>query len=173
MEEAFKQLVRDCIDSMPDRYRVVIILRYVEEMSLSEIATAIGVSLGTVKSRLSRAEAWLETHPVCRALAKECGWIVELIHELRCDVATEPTTVVRITFRLAKAACVTIRVLRKRKLMRRLADCVPHSAGAVGYCWDGTPERAAVVRPGQYTITVGATDLRGNEQKPLHVAVNL
>jgi RNA polymerase sigma-70 factor, ECF subfamily len=40
---------------LPAKQRAVFLLRFVEEMTLEEIATAMGVRTGTVKSHLSRA----------------------------------------------------------------------------------------------------------------------
>ncbi len=47
--------VRDAVSTLPGVYRDVIVLRYYEHMSYAEIADIAGCSLGTVKSRLSRA----------------------------------------------------------------------------------------------------------------------
>lgn len=41
--------------ALPERQRAVFVLRHYEEMSLEEIAAALGLSLGTVKSSLHRA----------------------------------------------------------------------------------------------------------------------
>jgi len=54
------QVLRGCIDALPVEYREVVILRELEELSYKEIATAIGIALGTVMSRLNRARARLE-----------------------------------------------------------------------------------------------------------------
>jgi RNA polymerase sigma factor (sigma-70 family) len=45
----------DAIDSLPRRQRIVIVLRYYEDLSEFEIAEALGCRLGTVKSLASRA----------------------------------------------------------------------------------------------------------------------
>jgi RNA polymerase sigma-70 factor (ECF subfamily) len=47
--------IQRAIDSLPPMYRAVILLRIKEEMSYEEIAEALGVSIGTVMSRLARA----------------------------------------------------------------------------------------------------------------------
>lgn len=49
------ECVRRVIESLPEEQRMCVILRYYDEMSLQEIADTLEVSLGTVKSRLSRA----------------------------------------------------------------------------------------------------------------------
>lgn len=43
------------VEGLSERQRTVFVLRYVEEMELSEIAEATGLSEGTVKAHLSRA----------------------------------------------------------------------------------------------------------------------
>jgi RNA polymerase sigma-70 factor, ECF subfamily len=53
--QADQQLVRDALDRLPVPYREVILLCDMEEMSYQEIADAIGIPIGTVMSRLSRA----------------------------------------------------------------------------------------------------------------------
>jgi RNA polymerase sigma-70 factor (sigma-E family) len=51
-------LVR-ALDRLPQRMRTAVMLRYFEDMTEAEIATVLGVSLGTVKSTVSRAVARL------------------------------------------------------------------------------------------------------------------
>ncbi|WP_344972865.1 SigE family RNA polymerase sigma factor [Streptosporangium fragile] len=51
--------VEQALDRLPTRMRAAIMLRYYEDMTESEIATALGVSVGTVKSTVSRAMAKL------------------------------------------------------------------------------------------------------------------
>jgi RNA polymerase sigma-70 factor (ECF subfamily) len=43
------------VASLPDRARMMVVLRYQEEMEPGEIAEVLGVPLGTVKSSLHRA----------------------------------------------------------------------------------------------------------------------
>jgi RNA polymerase sigma-70 factor (sigma-E family) len=51
--------VRRALDRLPRRMRAAVVLRYYEGMSEPEIADALGVSRGTVKSTVSRAVAKL------------------------------------------------------------------------------------------------------------------
>ena len=48
-------LIRRAIDSLPPAQKMVVVLRDLEELSYEDIANITGYSLGTVKSRLSRA----------------------------------------------------------------------------------------------------------------------
>ncbi|WP_151083274.1 SigE family RNA polymerase sigma factor [Nocardioides cynanchi] len=49
----------DLVQTLPRKARAVVVLRYYEEMSESETADALGISVGTVKSQTSRALATL------------------------------------------------------------------------------------------------------------------
>lgn len=56
-----QDMVRRALDRLPERMRAAVVLRYYEDMSEPEIADALGVSRGTVKSTVSRAVAKLRT----------------------------------------------------------------------------------------------------------------
>jgi RNA polymerase sigma-70 factor (ECF subfamily) len=56
---AFREDLRAALDDLPDAYRVAFVLREGEELSYEEIATMLGVPIGTVRSRISRARAAL------------------------------------------------------------------------------------------------------------------
>ncbi|MCK6460914.1 MAG: sigma-70 family RNA polymerase sigma factor, partial [Planctomycetes bacterium] len=60
-----RRLVRAAIDELPVRYREVLALRELEGLSYDEVAQVLGISIGTVESRLHRARARLK-----RKLAK-------------------------------------------------------------------------------------------------------
>jgi RNA polymerase sigma-70 factor (sigma-E family) len=51
--------VRRALDRLPSRMRAAVVLRYCEDMSEAEVAQALGISQGTVKSTVSRAVAKL------------------------------------------------------------------------------------------------------------------
>lgn len=51
--------VLDAVDQLPPRQREVLVLRYWSDLSEAEIADALGISKGTVKSQASRAMATL------------------------------------------------------------------------------------------------------------------
>ena len=49
----------EIVQTLPRRARAVVVLRYYEDLSEAEIADALGISVGTVKSQASRALATL------------------------------------------------------------------------------------------------------------------
>ena len=51
--------LRRAIDRLPQRMRAAVMLRYYEDMTEAEVAEVLGVSVGTVKSTVSRAVAKL------------------------------------------------------------------------------------------------------------------
>jgi len=52
--------VQRAISQLSPKLRVILALRYLEDMSYEELAATLGLSLGTVKSRLARAHLALE-----------------------------------------------------------------------------------------------------------------
>ncbi|MFN7209260.1 MAG: RNA polymerase sigma factor [Aggregatilineales bacterium] len=55
MRQALSEAIQDCLNALPPSFRTVAILRDMQDFSYDEIALALNLSLGTVKSRLSRA----------------------------------------------------------------------------------------------------------------------
>ena len=53
------ELVQRAVDRLPRRMRAAVMLRYYHDMSEPEVAAALGVSVGTVKSTVARAVAKL------------------------------------------------------------------------------------------------------------------
>ena len=54
------RIVRSAEQSLSDKYRLPVLLFYMEELSLSEIASVLRLPEGTVKSRLHRAKRILQ-----------------------------------------------------------------------------------------------------------------
>ena len=54
------QEVRRAVQSLPDKYRIVTLMFYMEELSMEEIGEALSIPVGTVKSRLHKAKRMLQ-----------------------------------------------------------------------------------------------------------------
>ena len=54
-----RQAIRAAIDALPEHHRAVIVLREMDGMSYQDIAQAMGLTEGTVKSRINRARGRL------------------------------------------------------------------------------------------------------------------
>lgn len=52
--------VRSAVNALPDKYRMPVLLFYMEELKISEIARILKLPQGTVKSRLYKAKKVLE-----------------------------------------------------------------------------------------------------------------
>ena len=54
--KADSEAIRNAIAELPEYYRVVVVFRYFEDMSVPEIAKVLGIPEGTVKFRLHKAK---------------------------------------------------------------------------------------------------------------------
>ena len=52
--------IHEAIQSLPDHFREVVILRDIQELSYEEVSSIVEVPLGTVKSRINRARLQLQ-----------------------------------------------------------------------------------------------------------------
>ena len=78
-----RRLLEVSVDSLPDAYRVVFMLRHVEELSTAEAAEALSIGEENVKVRLHRARALLQ-----RTLYERAGVEAKHLFEFgagRCD----------------------------------------------------------------------------------------
>ena len=60
IEDERRRAVGRAISSLPEKYRTVVILRDIEGKSYEEISEVLGLSDGTVKSRINRARNLLK-----------------------------------------------------------------------------------------------------------------
>jgi RNA polymerase sigma-70 factor (sigma-E family) len=62
-QQAQREVLMRAISRLPPRQRAMVVLRYYEDMSEAQTAEALGVSVGTVKSAVSRALGKLRDDP--------------------------------------------------------------------------------------------------------------
>ena len=58
-DEEFRRAVRAAVLELPEQYRVVVTLFYLEERSYKEVVATLGIPMGTLKTHLHRARALL------------------------------------------------------------------------------------------------------------------
>ncbi len=68
LDEELRRVTREVLETLPEKYRTILILREYEDLSYTDMAAVLQCSLGTVESRLFRArqrfkEAIERVHP--------------------------------------------------------------------------------------------------------------
>ena len=61
LQSAQRKLVNQALEELPVRYREVLVMRELEELTYKEIAQVAGIPIGTVMSRLARGRDLLKT----------------------------------------------------------------------------------------------------------------
>jgi len=70
-DKEFRRLVRAALDDLSGEHRAVLVLRDIEGYSYEEVSQMLGCSMGTVKSRLSRAREMMRRRMT--ELVREAG----------------------------------------------------------------------------------------------------
>jgi RNA polymerase sigma-70 factor (ECF subfamily) len=78
-DEELRVIIDDALASLPPKYREAFVLRYIDELSIKEIATLIGESVAATKSRVLRARLALRDF-LSRAFEDRYGQEVSGIH---------------------------------------------------------------------------------------------
>ena len=82
-DQELRAALEESVDSLPEHYRTVFVLRALEEMSVAETAEALGIQEETVKTRFFRARALLQQSLMERADATATRAFE--FHLSRCD----------------------------------------------------------------------------------------
>jgi RNA polymerase sigma-70 factor (ECF subfamily) len=53
------EIIENAIADLPEKYRIVLLLRDIEQLPQDEISSILGISVGAVKSRLHRARLFV------------------------------------------------------------------------------------------------------------------
>ncbi|GII93959.1 SigE family RNA polymerase sigma factor [Sinosporangium siamense] len=73
LPSGFEQTMWEALAGLPRKQRAVVVLRYYEDLSDEEIASALGISRGTVRSQVSRALDKLRSAPPASGLSVAGG----------------------------------------------------------------------------------------------------
>jgi RNA polymerase sigma-70 factor (ECF subfamily) len=65
-EEVERSTILEVLETMPEHYRSVMVLADIEEMSYKEVSDSLGLPVGTVMSRLSRARSFFRERYLAR-----------------------------------------------------------------------------------------------------------
>lgn len=72
------ETIQSILDKLPERYKTVLILHYMEDCSYQEIAEMLAVPIGTVMSRLSRAKQMMKKALLRSTIKEPRGKVVRL-----------------------------------------------------------------------------------------------
>ncbi len=65
LQKELQARVREAVDSLAEKYRITVLLYYMEEMNAAQIAQILKVPVGTIKSRLFQARKLLKQKLEC------------------------------------------------------------------------------------------------------------
>jgi len=88
------------VDRLPDRYRIPVILSYLEGKTNEEVAELLQWPVGTVKGRLSRARELLRARLGRRGLALSTAFVVAALSDDTASAGVVPTELVERTVQL-------------------------------------------------------------------------
>jgi RNA polymerase sigma-70 factor (sigma-E family) len=66
-ERDLQDVMQQALDRLPRQMRAAVMLRYLDDMTEPQVAAALGITVGTVKSTVARAVAKLRADEVLRA----------------------------------------------------------------------------------------------------------
>ena len=89
------------VDRLPDRYRLPVILSYLEGKTNEEVAELLHWPVGTVKGRLSRARDLLRARLIRRGLTLSAAFLVTSLSKGTVFAEVVPTGMIERTTRLA------------------------------------------------------------------------
>jgi len=96
-----RPVLHDEIDRLPDKYRLPVILSYLEGKTNEEVAELLEWPVGTVKGRLSRARDLLRSRLMRRGLTLSAFFLLTALSQGRVFAEMVPADLVKQTVRLA------------------------------------------------------------------------
>ena len=96
-----RPVLHEEVNRLPDKYRIPVILSYLEGKTNEEVAEQLRWPVGTVKGRLSRARDLLRSRLTRRGLALSAAFLMTALSRGRVFAESVPADLVRRTVRLA------------------------------------------------------------------------
>ena len=96
-----RPVLHEEVDRLPDKYRIPVILSYLEGKTNEEVAAQLQWPVGTVKGRLSRARDLLRSRLTRRGLALSAAFLMTALSRGRVFAELVPAELVRKTVKLA------------------------------------------------------------------------
>ncbi|MGP0064766.1 MAG: RNA polymerase sigma factor [Isosphaeraceae bacterium] len=96
-----RPVLHEEINRLPDKYRIPVILSYLEGKTNEEVAEQLRWPLGTVKGRLSRARDLLRSRLTRRGLALSAAFLLTTLSRGRTFAESVPTDLIQKAGRLA------------------------------------------------------------------------
>jgi RNA polymerase sigma factor (sigma-70 family) len=97
-----RPVLHDEVDKLPDKYRLPVILCYLEGKTNEEVAALLRWPVGTVKGRLSRARDLLRSRLVRRGLSLSAAFLLTALSQGRVFAEIVPAELVTNTVSLAR-----------------------------------------------------------------------
>jgi RNA polymerase sigma factor (sigma-70 family) len=90
------------VNRLPDKYRLPVILSYLEGKTNEEVAELLNWPVGTVKGRLSRARGLLKSRLMRRGLCLSAAFLMAALDQRRVFAEVVPVELVKETVRMAR-----------------------------------------------------------------------
>jgi RNA polymerase sigma factor (sigma-70 family) len=97
-----RPVLHDEVDKLPEKYRLPVILCYLEGKTNEEVAEMLHWPVGTVKGRLSRARDLLRSRLVRRGLSLSAAFLLTTLSQGRVFAEVVPAELVKTTVQLAR-----------------------------------------------------------------------
>ncbi|VTR92038.1 sigma-70 family rna polymerase sigma factor : RNA polymerase sigma factor, sigma-70 family OS=Singulisphaera acidiphila (strain ATCC BAA-1392 / DSM 18658 / VKM B-2454 / MOB10) GN=Sinac_5058 PE=4 SV=1: Sigma70_r2: Sigma70_r4_2: CarboxypepD_reg [Gemmata massiliana] len=175
------------LDKLPDRYRLPLLLCYLEGKTRDEAAVALKVTVGTVKGRLERGREMLRTRLARRGVALSVGLLAAAagapVGASNSSAVTAVLDAVRGSAR--PRALGLAREVTASSLLSKLTNTIAGVLGLVAVACvlaassakspeldekDKAPQPAPAARP---DAKPAAADVKGNEPRPMVVTVTV
>ena len=166
------RLVSEMIDSLPEKQRAALVMFYYDEMSISEIAEAMGTNDNTIKSRLNYARKYIKDE--VEALAKKgtklygvagIPLIAFVLRNLAADTAVPAGIAAKVTAATAATAAATTTAAATATTATATATTTAASTAATGVAL-GTAAKVAIAAVASVAVIGGGVAVANVVSEP-------